>query len=452
MTAYVDADFPPSQRSISGDAPPEAAHEAVSWRRFDELWPSERLPPSASDLAASALSVDQGAVGDCYFLGPLSSLASAKPHLVRWLFVATTSSEAAQVGGDRVGLRFYVHGAWQTVTVDTLLPCRADGRPLFSGRSGPGWAALLEKGYAKLAGSYAALDGGRAVETLVELTGGVCERHSVDRPPTATATAAATAAAAASAAAAAEMVGSLRRWSTQGNNLICCSRAAPLADGVEPPRLGQPGHTYCVLAIERRGKQYAAHLHSMPPASDGEAGGGAAGEEAAAATGGAGKTKPAATAAAGAAAAAAKAEPGGEGSGSGWVRLDDLTGLFDRFTLCRLPPAPSPTAAADGAAAATAAAAAAAAEAAAAAAAPPPRLSLEQQRQQRRQQQLRRQQPQTTQLSHERCVWLEAPAGGPSHGGLWASFGQNRRLGGAIAGHHGLIGPHWKAWGCPPPS
>ena len=391
---YLDADFPPTQRSISGDTPPASAHEAISWRRFDELWPSERLPPSPSDLAASALSVDQGAVGNCYFLGPLSSLASSKPQLVRWLFVATSEAQA----GDLITLRFYVHGEWQTITVDTLFPCRADGRPLFSGRTGPGWAALLEKGYAKLAGSYAALDGGRAVESLVEITGGCCERHSLEPPPpTATGSAAVTAAATASATAAAEMVSTLRRWSTQGH-LICCSRVAPLADGVEVPRLGQPGHTYCVLGIERRGKQLAAHLHSMPPATD-DGGGGT--EDARAVSAGAGKTKPAA------------AEPGGEGSGSGWVRLDDLPSLFDRFTLCRLPPVPSATAAT--------ADAAAAAEQAAALAVLSPRLSLEQQRKQRRQQQLRRQQPQAQELSHERCVWLEAPAGGPSHGGLWAA-------------------------------
>ena len=30
--------------------------------------------------------------------------------------------------------------------------------------------------------------------------------------------------------------------------------------------------------------------------------------------------------------------------------------------------------------------------------------------------------------------------------------GQSGRLGGAIAGHHGLIGLHLEAWGCPPHS
>ena len=75
------------------------------------------------------------------------------------------------------GVRVYHQGKPMWVMVDDFIPCDDRGLPLFcracDGREG--WAMLLEKSYAKLHGSYAALEGGRCVEALVDLTGGVCE-------------------------------------------------------------------------------------------------------------------------------------------------------------------------------------------------------------------------------------------------------------------------------------
>jgi hypothetical protein len=64
------------------------------------------------------------------------------------------------------------------VTVDTLIPCSETTRkPLFAHCKDPNelWVPLLEKAYAKLHGSYEALDGGSVTAALVDLTGGIAE-------------------------------------------------------------------------------------------------------------------------------------------------------------------------------------------------------------------------------------------------------------------------------------
>ncbi len=78
---------------------------------------------------------------------------------------------------------FYKNGGWQKVTCDTRLPCISmpskDGtmRPIYSHTCNMNdmWVPLVEKAYAKLHGSYQALNGGNISEALADLTGGVCD-------------------------------------------------------------------------------------------------------------------------------------------------------------------------------------------------------------------------------------------------------------------------------------
>ena len=77
-------------------------------------------------------------------------------------------------------LRYHKHGAWRHVTIDTALPCTAGGGVRFcrAATTRECFPSLLQKGYAKLHGGYAAARGGcDAGECLIDLTGGLLTRR-----------------------------------------------------------------------------------------------------------------------------------------------------------------------------------------------------------------------------------------------------------------------------------
>ena len=77
-------------------------------------------------------------------------------------------------------LKFYMDDPksdddWAVVLVDDRIPCDASGLAAFCRNKDPSvyWAMIVEKAYAKLSGSYEAMQGGTVVQGLEDLTGGV---------------------------------------------------------------------------------------------------------------------------------------------------------------------------------------------------------------------------------------------------------------------------------------
>lgn len=74
-------------------------------------------------------------------------------------------------------LHFFINGKWTVVSIDQYFPCHVDRRQLvFSkARRCQLFVPLIEKGLAKIFGSYKALEAGFAIEALSILTGMPCQ-------------------------------------------------------------------------------------------------------------------------------------------------------------------------------------------------------------------------------------------------------------------------------------
>ena len=146
----------------------------VRWLRPHEVADADASQIALTRGGADAGDVIQGELGDCYLLGAMSSVV-ARDLLNPLIKPGVDPDECIRNGF--ITFVLYKFGEWVEVSVDTLLPCNEESKPIFAHGKDPNelWVALLEKAYAKLHGSYEALDGGSVTAALVDLTGGVGE-------------------------------------------------------------------------------------------------------------------------------------------------------------------------------------------------------------------------------------------------------------------------------------
>eukprot|EP01043_Picozoa_sp_COSAG02_P009578 COSAG02_NODE_327_length_24561_cov_92.867754_17_plen_735_part_00 len=159
-----------------------AGVDGIEWKRAaDLLDPDEPVVVWSADIHSD--DIQQGRLGDCYYLAALASCAvGVQDILIRDLIV----EEGMPVG--MFGVKFYLHGRWVTVPVDDYFPCTLSGgqwRPIFASPSTGAhqagsekeiWPMVFEKAWAKLHGSYEATAGGQTCDALNYLSGGIV-RH-----------------------------------------------------------------------------------------------------------------------------------------------------------------------------------------------------------------------------------------------------------------------------------
>ena len=142
------------------------------WRNVTWVKPAAIYGPGQYHLIhrIDAGDITQGLLGDCFLLSALAALAE-QPKRIKDMFL---SKSVTQSGAYAV--RLYVNGEPQDVVVDDSFPY--DETPevdtyAFSRQSVDReiWVQVLEKAYAKVYGSYEAIEGGKPYQAFNTLTG-----------------------------------------------------------------------------------------------------------------------------------------------------------------------------------------------------------------------------------------------------------------------------------------
>lgn len=182
-TLFEDPFFPAQMSSLCFDdsfTKNMQLFSEIEWLRPGEITDD---PVFMAD-GASRFDIQQGRLGDCWLMAAIAALAESRP-IFKCVVPDNQNFKSNYCGLFR--FRFWRFGKWVEVCVDDRLPCDRQNGPqgqpklilMQSQDQNEFWSALLEKAYAKLHGSYQALEGGHAIEAMEDFTGGVSENFDV---------------------------------------------------------------------------------------------------------------------------------------------------------------------------------------------------------------------------------------------------------------------------------
>jgi calpain-15 len=165
---FLDPIFPSNTDSIVGfsDVDRDLYEHSVVWLRPNLFGFNNKKVTIYDTLDYST--IQQGKIGDCYFLAACCSLAQTPKRLAK-LFL--TGKNWQESGLHAIALN--LNGFWEEVLVDDLFPCSTEtGWPIFTTSSdGNLWIMLLEKAWAKVHGGYWQIKTGFSREALRDLSG-----------------------------------------------------------------------------------------------------------------------------------------------------------------------------------------------------------------------------------------------------------------------------------------
>jgi len=164
---YEDPDFPANEKSLGEVAFCDGAKHEVAWLRPQEF---KGLDHPVCGLFADGLEpddIEQGLLSDGPFCAALMVLAECSVR-IRSLFARNVDNDC---GAYCVSM--FCDGELRHIVVDDRVPCDATTKkPLFSHcKRGEIWLPIVEKAYAKIHGSYAAIQNGDPSVALADLTG-----------------------------------------------------------------------------------------------------------------------------------------------------------------------------------------------------------------------------------------------------------------------------------------
>ncbi len=179
--SYLDNSFPPNDSSLIGYDNNIVQNtdlnilffKEITWKRpSDIFWMEFKLFKTIEPSI-----IEQGIIGDCYFLAALSSLSKYPKHIKKLFLQNSTNLAGVYV----IILYDATVSSWREILVDDYLPAK---KSMFiydfaftktSDRSI--WPHLIEKAFAKLKGSYLKIIGGYPANALKTLTGSKVTSH-----------------------------------------------------------------------------------------------------------------------------------------------------------------------------------------------------------------------------------------------------------------------------------
>ena len=178
---YSDPYFPPNDSSIFSKNPSgkftdpfngqenynelieDKSNKNLKWKRFPEVI---KNPTLFNDILTFK-EINQGNIGDCYFLSAISTLI-LYPYLIREKFRLNQINNYGYYE-----IIFFIDGEWQIVFLDDYFPYNIYKKEFQFAKPYKNelWVMLLEKAWAKINGGYSNIIGGNVDDPMNALTG-----------------------------------------------------------------------------------------------------------------------------------------------------------------------------------------------------------------------------------------------------------------------------------------